>query len=185
MSIIIFDTETTGLLAPSCSEHQPRIIEFGALKIDSKANVIDTLSQLINPEVEIPKKITKLTGITPECVAGKPIFVEFFSQLEEFFSDVDVMICHNAPFDTGMLNVEFKRTGLSFKLPSTIICTVLEYRHVFGKYIHLKELYKHILGVELAQTHRALDDCRALYDVLKKDNFLSSININVSDKNHG
>ena len=169
MSIIIFDTETTGLLSPSCSEEQPRIIELGALKIDCNVNVLGTLSQLINPETIISKKISKLTGITENCVKDKPTFIEFFPKLKEFFSDVDVMICHNTSFDLGMLNAELKRNNLTLKTPEIIVCTVLEYQHIFGGYVKLKDMYKHFLGFELTQTHRALDDCIALFDILKKD----------------
>lgn len=167
MHVVIFDTETTGLLSPSCAKEQPRIIEVGALKIDSKSDICDELSQLINPEIEIQKNITKITGINQQAVEGQPTFKEFFPKFEEFFEGVNVLICHNASFDVGMVNAELKRNGLSFKFPETIVCTALEYQHVFGGYVKLKDMYKHFLGVELDQKHRALEDCIAVYEILK------------------
>jgi DNA polymerase-3 subunit alpha (Gram-positive type) len=175
MTILIFDLETTGLLLPSCSEKtmQPRIIEIGAIKLNARLDIVGELSQLINPEIEISKKITKITGITNKQVEGSPTFLEFLPQLKEFFEDVDMLIAHNASFDMGVLNSELERIECkNFQAPKKIICTVLEYQHLFGGYVKLKDLYKHVLGVELHQTHRALDDCRALYEILKNNNFM-------------
>jgi DNA polymerase III epsilon subunit-like protein len=56
-------------------------------------------------------------------------------------------------------------------MPKKIICTVLEYQHIFGGYVKLKDMYKHFLGKELKQTHRALDDCHALHEILKSGCF--------------
>lgn len=182
MSIVIFDTETTGLALPMCADIdlQPRIIEIGAIKLDSEFNVIDTMSRLINPEIEIPTKITKITGISNTSVKNSPTFSQFYDFLKNFFKDVNTLICHNVSFDLSVLNSEIIRIGFDknhFILPKNLFCTVLEFQHIFGGYVKLKDMYKHFLGVELSQTHRALDDCQALYDILKcqKSNVLRSI----------
>jgi len=52
-----------------------------------------------------------------------------------------------------------------------MICTVQEYHHLFGKRPKLTALYEHIIGRPLAQTHRALDDAMAVFEILDKDNF--------------
>jgi DNA polymerase-3 subunit alpha (Gram-positive type) len=172
MNIIIFDTETTGLLSPSCSKQQPRIIELGAIKLDCEANIIGKLSQLINPEIEIPKKIVRITGISQSFVDDQPTFKDFSETLVDFFKDVDIMICHNASFDIGVLKYEFEKIGVDFKIPNNIVCTVLEYQHIFGGYVKLKDMYSYFLGKDFVQKHRALDDCLALYEILKsQDNY--------------
>lgn len=177
MKVIIFDTETTGLLLPSAAplEKQPRIIELGALMVTERA-ITGELSQLLNPEVEITAEITKITGITNEDLVGKPTFKEYLPQLIEFFRGADMLICHNAPFDTGMLKNDLKRAGCEdFPWPAEILCSAQEYTARLGKRPSLKVLYEKIIGTPLAQTHRALDDAMAVYEVLDKDKFFELI----------
>lgn len=179
MKAIIFDTETTGLLLPSKAplEKQPRIIELGALAV-SKDGIIGELSQLLDPQVEITAEITKITGITNEDLVGKPTFAEFLPQLADFFRGADFLICHNAPFDTGMLRNDLKRAGCEdFPWPTETLCTAQEYTALLGKRPSLKVLYQHIIGEPLAQTHRALDDAAAVHAVLLKDKFFDKIGV--------
>jgi DNA polymerase III epsilon subunit-like protein len=169
MKTLIFDTETTGLTLPSVADpnKQPRIIEIGALLVEGE-KVIQEVSQLINPEIDIPKKITKITGIKDEDVQDQPIFADFSFELSLVFEKADQLICHNAPFDVAVLkhNLVHLAKHPQFPWPKEIICTVAEYTHELGKYPKLTELYSHVIGKELKQTHRALDDCKALHEIL-------------------
>lgn len=177
MIAIIFDTETTGLLLPSTAplHKQPRIIELGALKVDANG-VIDELSQLLDPEQTISAEITKITGIKPEQLVGQPTFAAFLPQLKAFFQGADMLIAHNAPFDSGMLRNDLARAGCEdFPWPAETICTAQEYTPVLGHRPKLLTLYERIIGVPLAQTHRALDDARAVHEVLVKDKFFDQI----------
>jgi len=175
--VIIFDTETTGLLKPSSAplEKQPKIIELGALAVNL-SGVLGELSQLLDPEQEIDPKITKITGIKQEQLEGQPTFLEFYPRLKEFFAGADFMICHNAPFDHGMLQNELRRHGLleDFPMP-TPICTVQEYMCLFGRRAKMTEVYERLCGRPLAQTHRALDDVTALYEILLEDKLLEKL----------
>jgi hypothetical protein len=70
---VILDVETTGL-DPTRDE----IIELAMLKFEygpdgSVFRVLDQFSRVREPSIPIPIEITKLTGITPEMVAGKVI----------------------------------------------------------------------------------------------------------------
>jgi len=176
MILAIFDTETTGLTLPTCADlsAQPHIIELGAIKIDFTGNKLGELSQLIKPPVEIIPKITKITGIKNEDVAEAPSFLEFLPKLKSFFEGVEVLVCHNVVFDSLMLRIELERCGcFDFPTPPQSICTVQEYQHLFGRRPSLKMLYEKIIGKSLQQTHRALDDAKALSSILKKDGFYS------------
>ena len=178
MKAIIFDTETTGLLLPSSAplEKQPRIIELGAILVSTETGIIGELTQLINPEMEISAEITKITGITNEDLVGKPTFKEYLPTLRAFFDGADMLICHNAPFDSGMLRNDLKRAGCDdFPWPAETICTAQEYTPVVGKRPRLLQLYEIIMGKPLAQTHRALEDAMAVYEILDKDKFFSQL----------
>lgn len=178
MKAIIFDTETTGLLLPSSAplEKQPRIIELGAILVSTETGIVGELTQLINPEMEISAEITKITGTTNEDLVGKPTFKEYLPTLRAFFDGADMLICHNAPFDSGMLRNDLKRAGCDdFPWPAETICTAQEYTPVVGKRPRLLQLYEIIMGKPLAQTHRALDDAMAVYEILDKDKFFSQL----------
>lgn len=177
MKAVIFDTETTGLLLPSSAplEKQPRIIELGvAVVIDGKLEA--SHNWLINPEMEISDEITKITGITNEDLVGKPLFRQLLGEIEEAFGGSDYGIAHNAPFDVGMLTNELalcSRTG--FPWPKEIICTVQEFTPLMGKRPKLVHLYENVMGKPLAQTHRALDDAMAVFEVLEKYRFFDQL----------
>lgn len=178
MNVIIFDTETTGLLKPSAAPlaDQPQIIELGALVIEN-GNIIEERTWLFNPGVPLPAIITKITGLTDADLATKPAFGECWDDIALAFYGCDALIAHNAQFDIGMLTNEFARLSKGFTLPKKVICTVQAYRHLFNKFPKLTELYQLILKKPLEQKHRAIDDCMALYEILKADKFFDIIEV--------
>lgn len=177
MNIIIFDVETTGLPKPGVAPlaQQPKIIEFGALWIQN-GKVIKRFNQLINPGIPLPTKITKITGITDYALRDEPSFEEVLPKIVKFFKGTDVLIAHNASFDTRLLKFELARLNYKkFPWPKETICTVQEYQARMGKWPKLTELYANVMGEELKQTHRAIDDCIALHEILVQDNFYERI----------
>jgi DNA polymerase III epsilon subunit-like protein len=176
---IIFDTETTGLLMPSSApvEKQPQIIELGALAVD-RSGIVGELSQLLDPGVPVPWEITKITGLKTSDVAGKPSFKTFLPSLIRFFAGSTLLIAHNAPFDSGMLRLELLRASCTdFPFPGEVVCTAAEYAPGMGWRASVKDVYLKILGRELEQKHRALDDCKALYEIILKDKFFEKIGV--------
>lgn len=168
MISIIFDTETTGLLLPKTADldKQPHITELAAALIEDGV-VLSEHEWMFDPEVPITPEITKITGITNEMVAGKPKFRQVLGEIEDLFAQADVMIAHNASFDKGMLETELvrcERTG--FPWPAETLCTVGEYMHIKGRRLKLTELYELKLNKKLEQKHRALDDVRALCEIV-------------------
>jgi DNA polymerase III epsilon subunit-like protein len=183
MKLTIFDTETTGLPKPSSAplDKQPRICEIGALVFDTDTmSVVAECSQLINPGIPMPEDVIKIHHITDEMVADQPRFDQAFLGKDEFptpiarlFTDVDYIVAHNAPFDVSLLQFEFDRLGLMYKLPQAI-CTVQEYKHLYGRRLKLTELYTHFTGKEYGHKHRAIDDTRALLEALIAARFFDS-----------
>ena len=62
---VAVDIETTGL------GRDARIIELGAVRI-RRGRKVASYSQLVNPQIPIPAKVTQITGITDHDVKGKP-----------------------------------------------------------------------------------------------------------------
>lgn len=175
MRAIILDTETTGLLVPGAPlEQQPKIIELAMLVVH-EGEIVDRFEWLFNPGHPLDPQITKITGLTDADLAGKPDFATLHKAVAFVLMGADLIVAHNAPFDMGMLENEFKRVGIPTTAAwrGTVECTVQNYFHIFGRRPRLTELYEKILGKPLAQTHRAMDDCRALYEILIKDNFFA------------
>ena len=176
-TFLIFDTETTGLLAPSVSplDKQPRIIELAVVRVVNGA-VVDGKAWLINPGVPISAEITKITGLKDADLSDKPTFAQRLPEIRAAFTGIDFGIAHNAPFDTGMLRTELALASCSdFPWPRETLCTVQEYRHLLGERAKLTVLYELLTGKPLKQTHRAMDDVMALYEALAADNFFSKM----------
>lgn len=174
--ILVFDWETTGLrLHPEADPlKQPRAIEFGGAMLHaSSARLIEEFSFLIDPGESISEEITKITGLTNADLAGQPSFEDMLPKLRNIFARADLCIAHNLPFDKGILVGELARLGLTlgerFIWPRKELCTVGVYREQWGRNPRLIEVYKHVTGKEYAQTHRGLDDVRALVEIVQTD----------------
>lgn len=104
MRRVVLDTETTGLNAQAGH----RIIEVGCVELDDRAYTGRTLHRYINPEREIEAGAQDVHGITNEQLADAPLFAEVAEELREFITGAELII-HNAPFDVGFLDAEYKR----------------------------------------------------------------------------
>lgn len=107
MREIIFDTETTGLYPDSGD----RITELGCVEVIDLIPTGREFHELINPERDIPKEVTEVTGHTWDMLRDKPKFSEVSEAFLEFVGDA-VLVAHNAPFDRGFINMELDRLGL-------------------------------------------------------------------------
>src|SRR5262245_26141908 len=106
LPIVAFDTETTGL-EPFAGD---RIIEFAAVRIslDEQGRVRDRqeVAWLLDPEREIPRKVTEITGIGPRDVAHAPRFAEKAAEIRELLANA-ITIAHNYTFDLAFITREF------------------------------------------------------------------------------
>jgi len=169
VSVLVFDTETTGLtLHPDAPlEKQPKIIELGAALLDENGEVVETLSQLINPGEPVTDEITRITGITNDDLKDAPSFAEALPMIQQIFSEAFAVFAHNLPFDKAMLRNDLARIGcLDFPWPKQEYCTVGMHKEMWGRNPKLTELYEFATGQPLPQTHRALDDVMALVQVV-------------------
>jgi DNA polymerase III epsilon subunit-like protein len=175
----VFDTETTGLtLHPHAKPKlQPRIIEFAAVLIDHTGKELDSLVFLCHPDQQITPEITRITGLKNEDLKSAPSFAAYIPAVKEFLSQADCLIAHNQPFDHALLSNELRIAGAikDFPWPRHNMCTVQEFEPIWGRRMRLIELYEHTMGKPYKQTHRALDDVRALAEIVIHHNLISLV----------
>jgi len=101
---VVLDTETTGLEV----SQGHRIIEIGCVELVNRRITGRHYHQYIDPQRDIDVGAMEVHGITPEFLAGKPIFSEIAA---EFVKSAEgaALVMHNAPYDVGVLDAELDR----------------------------------------------------------------------------
>lgn len=105
-SYVVFDVETTGT-DPATA----RMIQIAALKV-VHGEPDQWFETLVNPGVDLPLHITRLTGIMPEQLESAPPPREALLRFREFVGDL-VLVAHNGTYDLAVLNAEADRAGLN------------------------------------------------------------------------
>lgn len=103
---IVLDTETTGL-DPALGH---RIIEIGCVELVNRRATGNNYHQYLNPEREIDQGAIDIHGITNEFLRDRPRFADIAEDVLQFLSGAELII-HNAPFDVGFLDNEFRLLG--------------------------------------------------------------------------
>lgn len=153
-TFICFDIETTGLSAA-----RDKITEIGAVKVENGI-ITDKFSTFVNPEMPIPQKITQLTGITDEMVKDAPSQSEAVSAFLEFAGD-NVLVAHNAPFDTSFIAKACEDMGREYNYTS--IDTVAISRAILTDIKNCKlDAVAKFLRLGEFNHHRATDDAEML-----------------------
>lgn len=153
-TFICFDIETTGLSAA-----RDKITEIGAVKVENGV-ITDTFSTFANPEMPIPQKITQLTGITDDMVKDAPSQSEAVGSFLEFAGD-NVLVAHNAPFDTSFIAKACEDMGREYNYTS--IDTVAISRAILTDIKNCKlDTVAKFLRLGDFNHHRATDDAEML-----------------------
>ena len=120
MRQVILDTETTGI-SPSDGH---RIIEIGCLEVENRRLTGRSFHCYLQPDREIEAEAIAVHGISNEFLVGKPRFADIADEFMAFMTGAELII-HNAPFDIGFINHEFKLLNNNF---STVldVCSVLD-----------------------------------------------------------
>ena len=110
----IVDIETTGL-----SPKKEKITEI-AIFVHDGEKVVDEFTTLLNPEVDIPYRITQLTGISNKMVQEAPKFYEVARKIVEM-TEGTTIVGHNVNFDYNFIRKEFREFGYDYQRKK--ICT--------------------------------------------------------------
>ncbi|GHA33817.1 exonuclease [Salinimicrobium marinum] len=121
--------------------------------------VVEKFTSLINPEKDIPRHITALTGIDNAMVADAPRFYEVAKKVEEFTRDA-IFVAHNVNFDYNVLRNEFKELG--FEYSRRKLCTVrLSRKLIPGLFSYSLGRLCDSINIPISNRHRAEGDTDA------------------------
>lgn len=189
MNLNFFDTETTGIpdyKAPSESEHQPHLVQLGAILVESDTRKeLQVLDVIIKPDGwswddsdTSEDGAFKAHKITMERAMDEGIpEIEALDQFMEIHKKSGLRVAHNTTFDNRIIRIALKRyrpdliPDEEWKDKSRYHCTMVEYSKRFGgKWPKLVEAYKHLTGKEIEAAHTAIGDtrsCMAIYFALQ------------------
>lgn len=181
--VVLFDTETTGLLKPKVSDihTQPQVIEYYGMKAIHRADgvieKIDEFETYLRPAKEFNESvITKITGITNAMIKDAPSFFDIHKKLLEFYSGVGRIVAHNCAFDDAMVKNEYLRLATDEQITvdefndaiaqiNSIkkLCTVQKTMFIQQRRLSLTNLHLELFGVPFEGAHRAHGDVEALF----------------------
>lgn len=151
---VVFDLETTGL-----NPKRHEIIEIGAIRVTTASSHHVTLRTLVKPLKPIPKRITRITGISQAMVESDGVALEeAIREFIDFIGDLP-LVSYNAQFDMSFLEQSTARYNLTIRNPAT--CALKMARRAWPG----RESYR---LVDLARdgrlscddAHHALGDCK-------------------------
>jgi DNA polymerase III epsilon subunit-like protein len=193
MKVIVLDVETSGL--PLRRDSKPfmlddfepaRIIELAYVVVDDDHSIVKEREFLLNDTVDVLTN-SHIHGIQLQDLKTRG--VPLMRAMEELYADlqsVDAIVAHNLDFDLKILLSECYRerdalSSLRRLLKNTKgACTMLNGKRFMDvrKWPKLVELYEHITGERVDQTHRAMDDVKLCYRCFVHMQNTTSIPIN-------
>ena len=168
-TIICLDTETTGLSPKTC-----QIIDLGVIvmkNINGIITKVDEINSLIKllPGNTLPKEIEELTHITLSMLNEKG---ETYDEVKEKFKkilendDKKIIATYNAEFDLSFLRYFLR--GCKFQnLDFLDILTIYKDRAPYPTKL-LNAVSHYNLDGKVINSHRAMDDTLACFEVLKE-----------------
>jgi DNA polymerase III epsilon subunit-like protein len=125
--------------------------------------IVDQLGSFVRPSIPIEPQASEKHGISEADVADAPTFAEIWPRVREFCGD-DVVVAHNGyEFDFRILTRMARDLERKFDLCT--YDTLPLARDLFPTSKRLEHLAP-MFGIETGQSHRALDDTRALAEVV-------------------
>ncbi|MCB9471808.1 MAG: WYL domain-containing protein [Candidatus Obscuribacterales bacterium] len=162
ITFVAFDVETTGL-----SPVANRLVELSGVKFSYDNGKVETFSELIDPEMPIPREVTNIHGITDRMVRGKPNAAAVIPKFLSFIGADSVLIAHNAPFDLEFMRVNIARLGLVCP-ENYVVDTLVLSREVLPEAPrHQLKTVVEMLELPSGGYHRALADSEHVKEVFR------------------
>lgn len=193
MKLLVFDTETTGLIPKNTSiydtEQYPYIVQISWILYDTSLN--DKLSVrdfIINVgDVNIPPESSNIHKITNEISKSKGVDINYaLDHFEHDLSYADVIVAHNIWFDKRMYLIECIRNRRKYSgftlngVKKTEYCTMKKTTKFCNlkrttkngkkviKYPTLSELHYLLFGYNPENTHNSMVDVEICLKCLLK-----------------
>ena len=186
MSILFFDTETTGIPRwdlPADHADQPRIVDLAGVLCDETGAEIARFEAIVKPDGwTVHEGAAKVHGITTEIATkdGKPI-AAVLDAFDALVARADLLVAFNLRFDDKLLRGERRRLGrpdgfgtvpvFCAMKGSTPLCKIEPTKKMKGagftkfKTPRLSEAVKALLDREHDGAHRAMADALATRDL--------------------
>lgn len=156
LEFTVFDTETTGFNLAK----EDRLIEIGAVKVKGMEVVEKSAYQsYVNPNRQIPREITELTGISNEQVEKAPDAMQAIQKLTSLANQTSACyVGHYVSFDMHAIKYELKRRNLHWKAPKAI--DTLNLIGYIAPSYDMRDLEKYArdFGTRIYQRHSAIGD---------------------------
>lgn len=187
MTLLFFDTETTGLPSPRRpvdDPRQPHCVQLAALLTDDRGQEISALNVLIRPDGwTIPSFVSQIHGITTEKATRYGVRAELAAEMfQDLASRADRVIGHNVGFDCRIIETMYARMGRQdWILPERRVCTMKAAAPILNipatagmrakgmtgpKSPRLEECIQYFFNEKLENAHDALADvvaCKRVY----------------------
>lgn len=118
---IVLDTETTGK-EDDGTPGSHRVIEIGCVEMMGRQLTGRKLQLFMNPERPVDEEAYNVHHISDDFLKDQPKFAEVFPRFYEFIAGAELII-HNAKFDVGFLDHEFKLIGQNLKIENICLVT--------------------------------------------------------------
>ena len=181
MKILVFDTETTGLIPKDTSLYQtnswPYVVQFSFILFNTITNKIELEQDYIikiPKHVEISRESTKVHGITKQKTIKQGFDMKDVLEIFKIaLESCDFLVAHNINFDKKLIMVEnirnkvdmsFNRNGLNIycTMKNGInICNIEkknENNEIYKKYPSLLELHYKLFNTIPCNLHNSLVD---------------------------
>ncbi|WP_392562077.1 DNA polymerase III subunit epsilon [Orbus sturtevantii] len=120
---IVLDTETTGMNKDGKNHYEGhKIIEIGAVEIINRRLTGNHFHVYINPLRLVDEEAFNIHGISDSFLQDKPTFNDVANQFIQFIDGAELII-HNASFDVGFMDYEFKLANVDFITASHCVVT--------------------------------------------------------------
>lgn len=121
---IILDTETTGMNKLGVHYEGHRIIEIGAVEVINRRLTGRHYHVYVKPDRLVDPEAYSVHGISDEFLADKPSFDQIADKFLDFIRGSELVI-HNAAFDIGFIDHEFRLLQQSIPKTETF-CTITD-----------------------------------------------------------
>lgn len=165
-SILVFDTETTGL------GQDAKIIQFSGIRyriLETGLKAERMMDLYINPKEPLSDKIINLTGITDQILKHAKTENVEASGIYSFLESADLWAAYNCSFDLRMLDQMSARTGISYN-PRPCIDVLEMVRDFFSKdqfgSRSLSSVFGYLYPDSEVQFHSSIDDALATAKVM-------------------